>query len=213
MMVADQWLGRQMRAEGAAVATGSWRRLATLMLISAVLAGCSTQVGKREIDQGAAPPAVETHPDQGVTVTTPQSLPQAVPTRIITQPLPGGMPRNLAESNPNPAVLALSQQADAARAAGRTDQAESAIGRALRIDPNNAFLWNSLASLHLAEQFYDLADNEARRSSSLGRGNPNLDVANWRIIAEACQARGDSAGALQARAAADEAQRRVVQAQ
>lgn len=188
------------------------QRAALALLL--VLGGCTTQVGRREVDQPAASPAVQTRPDAAMpSASPPIAAPQPVPTRIVRPPVIGNAPQTLAESNPNPAVLALSQQADAARKAGHPEQAESALGRALRIEPRNAFVWQSLAALHLSQKLYELAENEAQKSTSLGRGNLYLEAANWRIVADARQARGDAGGATQARAQADEAQRRLPQPQ
>jgi len=45
----------------------------------------------------------------------------------------------------------------------------------------------------------DQAEHKAQRSNSFARGNPWIEVENWRLIAAARQERGDLAGARQAR--------------
>jgi Tfp pilus assembly protein PilF len=83
------------------------------------------------------------------------------------------------------------------------DHAEGLLVRALRIDPRNPFVWQALARVHLSEQLYGQALNEARKSTSFARGNPYVEAANMNITADIRDARGDAAGALQARMQAD----------
>lgn len=104
------------------------------------------------------------------------------------------------------AVLSLIEQARAEVAAGRPDQAVAALETALDIEPRNPFVWQQLAATHLAQHLPDQAENKAQRSSSFARGNPYVEVENWRVIAAARQARGDLAGARAARERVDELQ-------
>ena len=96
------------------------------------------------------------------------------------------------------AVLSLLQQAHADTQAGRGEHAVAKLENALRIESRNAFIWQQLAQTHLQQQRLDQAETVAQRSNSLARGNPWIEIENWRVIAAARHARGDAAGALAA---------------
>jgi len=96
---------------------------------------------------------------------------------------------------------------DTARAdteAGRLSNAAASLERALRIEPRNPRLWQELARVRLKQGDYAQAENVARRSNSWAGGDAALRAENWRLIAQAREARGDAAGA---RAALDAAER------
>ena len=98
--------------------------------------------------------------------------------------------------------MPCSTRVKAARAslkAGRTDEAGGSLERALRIEPRNPWVWQGLAALHVVTQQADQAESEAKKSNSLGKRNPYLEVENWRLIAEARRLKGDNAGAVEAR--------------
>ena len=109
-----------------------------------------------------------------------------------------GFPRS-PEAVSGPAVLRLLGQARSEVAAGRPEQAIAALETALDIEPRNPFVWQQLASTHLAQHLPDQAENKAQRSNSFARGNPWIELENWRLIAAARQERGDLAGVRQAR--------------
>jgi len=182
------------------------RRIASILAVVSLLAaaGCSTEIGKHEVSSaGSSQTPVETRPEA--------NLPSIVPE--VVQPMPGvtpravvplaNLPKSIEESGAVPAAVSLAQQARRYSAAGHYDQAEAALGRALRLEPRNAFVWQALAAAHFAARKFEDAENEAQKSNSLGRGNPYIEMPNWRTIAGAREARGDTAGALQARAQAD----------
>lgn len=132
-------------------------------------------------------------------------MPQVTPPAVLSRPqISLNAPKTIEESDASGAILKLYHQAQAARDTGHLDQAEGALTRALRIDPRNAFVWQLLSSVHLGQRQYDLAANEAEKSTSLARGNPYIEATNWRIVADVRDARGDAAGALDARAQADD---------
>jgi len=109
-----------------------------------------------------------------------------------------GYPRS-AEAVSGPAVLRLLEQSREALADARPEQAIAALETALDIEPRNPFVWQQLASTHLAQHLPDQAENKAQRSNSFARGNPWIEAENWRLIAAARQERGDLAGARVAR--------------
>lgn len=110
-------------------------------------------------------------------------------------PLSPSLPRNIESSGSAAPVISLVKAARAALAQGRTDQAGASLERALRIEPRNPWVWQALSALHIVTQQAEQAESEAKKSMSLGRRNPYLDLENWRLIAEAKKLRGDKAGA------------------
>lgn len=114
-----------------------------------------------------------------------------------------------AEEVSGPAVLNLLEQAQAALAEGRGEQAIASLEVALDIDPRNPFVWQQLARAHLQQRLPDQAENQAQRSNSFARGNPFIEIENWRTIAAARQVRGDLDGVRQARERVLELQARL----
>jgi predicted Zn-dependent protease len=80
-------------------------------------------------------------------------------------------------------------------AAGRLPNAAASLERALRIEPRNPRLWQELARVRLQQREYAQAENVALRSNSYAGGDNALRADNWRLIAEAREARGDTDGA------------------
>lgn len=117
----------------------------------------------------------------------------------------GAYPRS-AEAVSGPAVLGLLERAREQLEAGRPELAVAALETALDIEPRNPFVWQQLASTHLAQHLPDQAEHKAQRSTSFARGNPWIEAENWRLIAAARQERGDLAGARLARARMTEIQ-------
>jgi Tfp pilus assembly protein PilF len=104
----------------------------------------------------------------------------------------------------NPAIASLMDGARADAAAGRLGNAAATLERALRIEPRNPRLWQELARVRLKQGDYAQAESTAARSNSWAGGDSALRTDNWRLIAQARDARGDAAGA---RAALDAAER------
>jgi tetratricopeptide (TPR) repeat protein len=177
-----------------------------LVLMLVMLSACSTQQGR-----------VERSPGQGqgespIDSTTPPLLPPAAPTAPaapIPVPPARNYPRNLQDSGASPAAISLVRQAQDARSSGQTDQALALIERALRIEPRNPFIWQALASTQMDLKAWDQAESAAAKSNSCARGNPYADLTNWKIIAAARQAAGDSPGALTAQARASDIAARI----
>jgi Tfp pilus assembly protein PilF len=120
---------------------------------------------------------------------------------------PGQVQAPAAESPPHGENTAIASLMDTARAeadAGRLANAAAALERGLRIEPRNPRLWQALARVHLRQGDYDQAENTAKRSSSWAGGDSALRSENWRLIAQAREARGDAAGARAALQAAGE---------
>lgn len=118
-------------------------------------------------------------------------------------PVPETVPAAEAPAG-GPAVVALLDSARADSAAGRLSNAAASLERALRIEPRNPRLWQELARVRFQQGNYAQAESLAARSNSWAGSDSALRADNWRLIAQARDARGDAAGA---RAALDAAER------
>ncbi len=149
-----------------------------LLLISAslLLAGCA---------------GVTTHPPVGALPdSTPQGgMPQPVEQGGAAEPVPKPV------MSGNPAVVALLDRAHIDSAAGQREAAGASLERALRIEPRNAWLWNELAQLRLAQGQYAQAITLAQKSNSFAGSERRLQAMNWRVIGNARVAQGNSAAA------------------
>jgi Tfp pilus assembly protein PilF len=120
------------------------------------------------------------------------------------EPVPGLEPGPALELPPLPPPaartenLAIAGLLDGARtdaAAGRLANAAASLERALRIEPRNPRLWHELARVRLKQGDYAQAESTAARSNSWAGNDNALRADNWRLIAQARNARGDSEGA------------------
>lgn len=138
----------------------------------------------------------------------PQPVPQPLPTLppipeprpVLPTPLPPppvSAPKT-AEQISGAAVTSLMKQAREYRSAGQPAKAAGVLERALRIEPRNYFAWSALGQAYLEQKNYAQAESMALRSNALARGNVYAELENWKTIAAARQARGDSSGAAQA---------------
>lgn len=114
---------------------------------------------------------------------------------IVAPPQPPAPP----PAADNEVVVALLDQAAGQQRAGRDELAVASLERALRIEPGNARIWHRLASLRLEQGEWARAETLAAKSNQLAGSDAVLRSANWRIIAQARAARGDAAGARDAR--------------
>ncbi len=178
--------------------------LAVALLLSATLVACFSEPERQPIGTTYPMPSQQASGNAGA---PPSQSPSVPPPVIQSPPLQTNYPKTIQDSGVSSAALYLYKQAQAARAAGHADQALALLQRALHVDPRNAFIWQSLADTQLNLQQPDQAEAAAQKSSSLGRGNPYVDAGNWRIIAAARQAQGDTSGAMRAQAQADQSAR------
>ncbi len=115
--------------------------------------------------------------------------PQQAPAPVVEP-----APRASAPSG-NVAVAGLVQSARSDTAAGRLANAAATLERALRIEPRNPRLWQELARVRLKQGEYAQTESVAARSNSWAGGDNALRAENWRLIAQAREARGDAEGA------------------
>jgi Tfp pilus assembly protein PilF len=97
-----------------------------------------------------------------------------------------------------PAVDALTRRADQQRQGGDYAGAAATLERALRIQPQEAYLWNRLARVRMEQGLLNDAKNFASRSNALAGDRNQLKRNNWDIIATAKRQTGDVAGAAEA---------------
>lgn len=128
----------------------------------------------------SAPPAsVQAAPviDHSGSASTADETAPLTPLPAATQPA--------APPPANPAVVALLDQAAAQGRSGHVDQAAAALERALRIQPDNGWLWHRLAAVRLQQQRYSETVELATKSNALARGDTKLIQANQDLIAKA----------------------------
>lgn len=175
------------------------------------VAACVTPPPRPSPPVGAVlPPPVASQPGgvvSGGSIIPGQPTGQPTPVPDARPPLNPNLPRNIESSGAAAPVISLVKAARASLKAGRTDQAGASLERALRIEPRNPWVWQALSALHLVTQQAEQAESEARKSNSLGKRNPYLEVENWRLLAEARRLRGDAAGAADAEARHEDLQR------
>ena len=158
-------------------------RVPALLLVTAMLGACAVPASRPGMPPGTGAGAVVVDPLPGAEAARP---PEALPA-------PTPEPPSIA-----PAALALAAQSDQARAEGNLRLAGLQLERALRIAPRDAGLWNRLAQVRLEQQEFQQAERMADRSLQLGSADRALSLSNWRIIARAREAVGDTEGARRA---------------
>lgn len=135
-----------------------------------------------------------------VVTSTPAPSPAPAPSPVPSEP---AAPQPLRPATrESTAVASLMDSARTDTAAGRLANAAASLERALRIEPRNPRLWSELARVRFQQRDYAQAESTALRSESWAGKDNLLRADNWRLIAAAREARGDSTGANQAREAA-----------
>lgn len=98
----------------------------------------------------------------------------------------------------NPAVTQLMADAGSAESSGDYDQAAALLERALRIQPQNPEILQSMAEVQLGVRDYQQALNFAVRSYDLGPRVGEICSRNWRTISVAREYLGDHGGSIEA---------------
>lgn len=175
----------------------------------ALLAGCTgfggssgnIPVEERSTRYGRAPDPVRQPPTAapapGVVVSPLENRKTAAwqPLDAPRQPTPQGEPARPPDSGLNPAVVNLLNKANRAERSGDLVQSAAHLERALRIQPDSAWLWHRLALVRLFQKQPGEAVSTARKSNALAAGNAQLQADNWRVIAQAEEQRGNVAAA------------------
>jgi tetratricopeptide (TPR) repeat protein len=102
------------------------------------------------------------------------------------------------------AVRRLEDKATQQLSLGQFDEAFATAERALRMDASNPELWNLLARIQLGRGNADQAEQLARKSNLLAKGDRHLQAKNWKLIAEALRRKGASVQAEEALLRAEE---------
>ena len=105
--------------------------------------------------------------------------------RISAEPLPPG-------SDMSPVAQSLLARSDALIREGEWDAASNSLERALRLEPNNAVLWNKLAGVRYQQQDWQQAIQLAAKSNTLVVSDNNLKRRNWNMMANAYHSLGDT---------------------
>ena len=103
-----------------------------------------------------------------------------------------------ADDNLIAAVSSLEDRAERELSTGQVDRAFATAERAIRIDPKNGELWNLLARIQMERSNFIQAEQLARKSNLLSRGDRALQARNWRIISDSFGERGETAAAKEA---------------
>lgn len=131
--------------------------------------------------------------------------PESVPARPATPP--ADLPPAEITREGNQAVAALLDSADRYVKSKQLDKAGAALERALRIEPRNAGIWHDLAQIRLHQGQYQQAESLASKSNNLASDNRALQARNWKLIAVARRATGNSLGVDEAEARASQLSR------
>ncbi len=149
-----------------------FRPVSCLLLLTLLLAACAGQspapIEERELEQRVRTPAREDA--AGV---------QVYPLK-------------------NPAVAELTDQAERAEASGDLDQAAMLLERAMRIQPRDPELLQSMAEVQLQRGQYQQALSFATRSHDIGPRVGELCARNWRTMSLAHERLGDGRAASDA---------------
>jgi tetratricopeptide (TPR) repeat protein len=178
------------------------RHFAALSLL-AVMTGCSvspTYDSRAPVeDRGEQQPPAQTQAEPA-----PKEQAPAQPPAVAT-PLPEDSPSATPAPSPapapaqqSPAVVALLDSAEQARAQGDYRAAQGSLQRAQRIAPRDPAVYYSLAQTHMQQENFDLAEQVALKGVSLAQNNPYQSQRLWKLIAKIRLRAGDPGGAKQA---------------
>jgi hypothetical protein len=165
---------------------------ALLLVTVLALSGCAGTDRPAEVVDGTVVPPAAT-----VIETEPRSPPTTGDTQISAYRPP--IQPTYARPEPKRAVAALLRRAEDQRNRGNLDAATVSLERALRIAPDEPLLWHELAAVRMAQRRPDLVVQLAAKSNALASPQDRqLRGDNWRLIADARRALGDSDGAREA---------------
>ncbi len=185
----------------------------SLTALFLVLGGCMaplTQPPAPVVDRSVyRQPVQPREPERPVAEAIPLERPQPIIAAREPMPDPRPIETPRATAPPQPveqpsgqAVAALLDSAAGHVGSGDMDQAAGALERALRIEPDNATIWHDLGQIRLHQREFTQAESMFDKSNSLAGGDRALRARNWRMIAVARRAGGDTSGAEAAEAQA-----------
>ena len=184
-------------------------RLTTLLFVVTSMTACTSApqrgmgapVEDRHAGNPRKAPSIPTAPrqetyDPRIAAPTPKtkSIARAAPAIRPRSARPVESPRDRTGTTAIASLLKKAQSSPSSNAAAAT------LERALRIEPNNPMVWNRLAAVRLDQGRPKQAEALAMKSNALAAARPTLWPENWRIIAQARGALGDTQGAAEAEA-------------
>jgi len=86
---------------------------------------------------------------------------------------------------------------------GQGELAAATLERAIKIEPENPWLWHRLAVLRMQQKKWPLAIELANRSIALAKGNKRLIGGNWLVISLALEGAGNYEAAKRAKKNSD----------
>lgn len=171
-------------------------------LLSFVPAFCLLACTGTAVRQPANPAAPVASPSDGALLApvapSRAEPPVALPPAAVQTPAPAQQ----AAPSSSPVIMALLHEAEAHRDSGQLDHAAASLERAIRIRPGEARLWGRLAEVRLQQGQPGLAEDLAKKSNLLAKGDSELIRGNWSVIAQARRQKGDVEGAADAAAKA-----------
>ncbi len=151
--------------------------------------------------QTQPPRSPDTAGSQMAALTPPVVAPKPAPPPPPPQPVTYRAPPPAMPELP-PAAASLAAQAEQQRERGDYVTAAATLERALRIQPQEPYLWNRLARVRLDQQNYAQAGSLAQKSNALSKDQGQIKQDNWGMIAATRRAAGDLSGAEEAEAKA-----------
>jgi hypothetical protein len=112
------------------------------------------------------------------TESTPEPVPASAPRDDEREQVALAKPRSMSK-----AVKTLVDQAELQRSSGDLTGAAATLERALRIEPDNGYVWNRLANVRAAQGQAGLAGELAAKSNTFAGGDESLRRDNDRLIA------------------------------
>jgi Flp pilus assembly protein TadD len=128
-------------------------------------------------------------------LTAEDPIPTYSPGSVRPEPPPTAAPVRFTLT---PATEALVGQARRQAGSGEFGAAAGTVERALRIEPDNPLVWIELGRIRLTEGNAAQAESVGRKAAALARGDDRVEASAWQLVADALQARGRTAEAIEA---------------
>jgi len=100
-------------------------------------------------------------------------------------------------------ALKLLEKARRQAESGQGELAAATLERAIKIEPENPWLWHRLAVLRMQQKKWSQAVELANRSIALANGNQRLIGGNWLVISLALEGAGSYEAAAKAKKKSD----------
>ncbi len=152
-----------------------------ILFIISLINGCSSVDYSRDRTMGSAPPVIEQSRSEDAVSSEEVYQPKVITTAAVSQ---GAISPRVSAKPPasRSAVLDLLKQSKAAIDQGNYNEAESLLKRALRIEPDNAWIWHNMAVLQFYRENYQQAVQQALKSNNLAKNNQKLKSNNYKVI-------------------------------